>query len=72
MKRRISLALCLLLTLSLLLSACSSFETNSHAPILPASARGQAPADTSVQTAVPTAAVPTAEPASPLEEDGGV
>ena len=69
MKRRISLALCLLLTLSLLLSACSSFETNSHAPILPASARGQAPADTSVQTAVPTAAVPTAEPASPLEEE---
>ena len=71
MKRRFSLALCLLLTLSLLLSACSSFETNSHAPILPASARGQAPSDASVpvQTAAPTAAVPTAEPASPLEEE---
>lgn len=65
MKRRLSLVLCLLLTLSLLLSACSSFETNTHAPILPASARGQAPSDASVpvQTAAPSAA-----PVSSTEE----
>lgn len=70
MKRRVFLNLCLLLVLSLLLGACSSFETATHAPILPASARGGAPTDASVPA--PTAAVPTAESTNPLEEQAAV
>ena len=66
MNRRLrSLAICLLLVMSLLLGACGSAAENTvHAPILPGSARGQSQTDTSVP--LPTAAVPSAGIAAAL------
>lgn len=67
MKQRLSsLAVCILLVLSLVLSACgSAADPDVHAPILPASARGQSQTAPQLQ---PTETTAPAEASSSLED----